>query len=102
MPRSSPASRASALSAGPESWPNSAMTDHASPTSEASRHTPEQLPSLEPRARAEPAAAGHAELRPRHGIVLAYLDEGGSRATVPAARHKQIVGRTVDELAALG
>jgi DNA-binding MarR family transcriptional regulator len=51
------------------------------------------------------AAAGHAELRPRHGIVLAYLDEGGSRATVLAARsgrHKQIVGRTVDELAALG
>jgi DNA-binding MarR family transcriptional regulator len=51
------------------------------------------------------AAAGYRDLRPRHGIVLAYLDERGSRATELAAlsgRHKQLVGRTVDELEALG
>jgi DNA-binding MarR family transcriptional regulator len=50
-------------------------------------------------------AAGYRDLRPRHGIVVAYLDERGSRATELAAlsgRHKQIVGRTVDELEALG
>jgi hypothetical protein len=44
------------------------------------------------------AAAGYHDLRPRHGIVIAYLDEQGSRATELAAlsgRHKQIVGRTV-------
>lgn len=49
--------------------------------------------------------AGHRDLRPRHGIVIAYLDERGSRATELAAlsgRHKQIVGRTIDELEALG
>jgi DNA-binding MarR family transcriptional regulator len=49
--------------------------------------------------------AGYRDLRPRHGIVLAYLDERGSRATELAAlsgRHKQIIGRTVDELEALG
>jgi DNA-binding MarR family transcriptional regulator len=49
--------------------------------------------------------AGYRDLGPRHGIVLAYLDERGSRATELAAlsgRHKQIVGRTVDELEALG
>jgi DNA-binding MarR family transcriptional regulator len=51
------------------------------------------------------AAAGYRDLRPRHGIVLAYLDDQGSRATELAAlsgRHKQIIGRTVDELEALG
>ena len=51
------------------------------------------------------AAAGHHDLRPRHGVVLAYLDERGSRATELAAlsgRHKQLVGRIVDELEALG
>jgi DNA-binding MarR family transcriptional regulator len=50
-------------------------------------------------------AAGYRDLRPRHGIVIAYLDDRGSRATELAAlsgRHKQIVGRTVDELEALG
>jgi DNA-binding MarR family transcriptional regulator len=50
-------------------------------------------------------AAGYNDLRPRHGTVLAYLDEQGSRATDLATlsgRHKQIVGRTVDELEALG
>jgi DNA-binding MarR family transcriptional regulator len=51
------------------------------------------------------AAAGYHDLRPRHGVVLAYLDERGSRATELAAlsgRHKQLVGRTVDELDTLG
>jgi DNA-binding MarR family transcriptional regulator len=50
------------------------------------------------------AAAGYHDLRPRPGIVIAYLDEQGSRATELAALsgpHKQIVGRTVDELEAL-
>lgn len=51
------------------------------------------------------ADAGYRNLRPRHGVVLAYLDERGSRATELAAlsgRHKQLVGRTIDELEALG
>jgi DNA-binding MarR family transcriptional regulator len=51
------------------------------------------------------AAAGYRDLRPRHGIVIAYLDHQGSRATELAAlsgRHKQLIGRTVDELEALG
>lgn len=51
------------------------------------------------------AAAGHGDLRPQHGIVLAYLDDQGTRATDLAARsgrHKQRVGRTADELEALG
>jgi DNA-binding MarR family transcriptional regulator len=49
--------------------------------------------------------AGYRDLLPRHGIVIAYLDERGSRATELAAlsgRHKQRVGRVVDELEALG
>ena len=44
---------------------------------------------------------GHPELQPRHGAVLAYLDEDGIRPTEVArlsGRHKQIVGRLVDEL----
>lgn len=51
------------------------------------------------------ADAGYGDLRFSHGVVLAYLDEAGTRATDLAARsgrHKQIVGRTVDELEALG
>jgi len=51
------------------------------------------------------AEAGHTELRPRHGAILAYLDEDGVRATELArlcGRHKQIVGRLVDELEQLG
>jgi DNA-binding MarR family transcriptional regulator len=51
------------------------------------------------------AEQGHAELHPRHGAVLAYLDEDGIRASELArltARHKQVVGRLVDELEALG
>jgi DNA-binding MarR family transcriptional regulator len=50
-------------------------------------------------------AAGYRDLRPRHGIVIAYLDDQGSRATELAAlsgRNKQIVGRIIDELEALG
>ncbi|GAA2831857.1 MarR family winged helix-turn-helix transcriptional regulator [Crossiella cryophila] len=51
------------------------------------------------------AEQGHPELRPRHGAVLAYLDENGSRATDLArqsGQHKQVIGTLVDELVALG
>ncbi len=51
------------------------------------------------------AEQGHPDLRPRHGAVLAYLDEEGSRATDLAAQsgqHKQVIGTLVDELVALG
>jgi DNA-binding MarR family transcriptional regulator len=51
------------------------------------------------------AEAGYDDLHPRHGAVLAYLDEDGIRATELArlsGRHKQIVGRMVDELEELG
>lgn len=51
------------------------------------------------------AAAGHGDLRPRHGAVLAYLDEEGIRATDLAAlsgRQKQVVGRLIDEMEGLG
>lgn len=51
------------------------------------------------------AEHGHAELRPRHGAVLAFLDEDGIRPTELArlaGRSKQIVGRLVDELEELG
>ncbi|KAA9153410.1 MarR family transcriptional regulator [Microbacterium lushaniae] len=51
------------------------------------------------------AAQGHPALRPQHGAVLAYLDEEGSRATELARRsgqHKQVVGKLLDELEALG
>jgi DNA-binding MarR family transcriptional regulator len=51
------------------------------------------------------ADAGYDDLHPRHGSVLAYLDEDGIRATELArlsGRHKQIVGRMVDELEELG
>ena len=49
--------------------------------------------------------AGYGDLHPRHGAVLAYLDEDGVRATELArlsGRHKQIIGRIVDELEELG
>ena len=49
--------------------------------------------------------AGYDDLHPRHGAVLAFLDEDGIRATELArlsGRHKQIVGRLVDELEELG
>ena len=51
------------------------------------------------------AEAGYEDLQPRHGAVLAYLDEDGVRATELArlsGRHKQIVGRILDELEDLG
>ena len=51
------------------------------------------------------AQAGYDDLRPRHAAVLAYLDEDGIRATELArlsGRHKQIIGRIVDELEELG
>lgn len=50
-------------------------------------------------------AAGHGELTRLHGAVLAHLDEAGTRATELArrsGRHKQVIGRIVDELEALG
>jgi DNA-binding MarR family transcriptional regulator len=51
------------------------------------------------------AQDGYDDLQPRHWTVLAYLDEEGIRATELArlsGRHKQIVGRLVDELEGLG
>jgi DNA-binding MarR family transcriptional regulator len=51
------------------------------------------------------AEEGYDDLHPRHGAVLAYLDEDGIRSTELArlsGRHKQIVGRLVDELEDLG
>ena len=51
------------------------------------------------------AADGHAGLHPRHWAVLAYLDEDGMRSTELgrlSGRHKQVVGRLVDELEDLG
>lgn len=49
--------------------------------------------------------AGHAELTRLHGAVIAHLDEDGTRATELArrsGRHKQVIGRIVDELETLG
>jgi DNA-binding MarR family transcriptional regulator len=51
------------------------------------------------------AEAGYDDLHPRHGAVLAYLDEDGVRATELSrlsGRHKQVIGRIVDELEELG
>jgi DNA-binding MarR family transcriptional regulator len=51
------------------------------------------------------AAEGYADLHPRHWAVLAYLDQDGLRATELSrlsGRHKQVVGRLVDELEELG
>ncbi|MEV0613404.1 MarR family transcriptional regulator [Nonomuraea sp. NPDC050404] len=51
------------------------------------------------------AEQGHPALRPRHGAVLAYLDENGSRATdlaTRSGRHKQVIGTLIDELVELG
>jgi DNA-binding MarR family transcriptional regulator len=51
------------------------------------------------------AGAGFEGLKPRHGRVLAYLDEDGIRATELARLsgcHKQVVGRLIDELELLG
>jgi DNA-binding MarR family transcriptional regulator len=49
--------------------------------------------------------AGHTDLTRLHGAVIAHLDEEGTRATELArrsGRHKQIIGRIVDELEELG
>ena len=49
--------------------------------------------------------AGHGQLTRLHGAVIAHLDEDGTRATELArrsGRHKQVIGRIVDELEALG
>jgi len=48
---------------------------------------------------------GHRELRSRHGWFSPTFDEDGIRATELArlsGRHKQIIGRLVDELEQLG
>jgi len=48
---------------------------------------------------------GHSGLRPRHGPIVAFLDEDGLRATELSrltGRNKQVVGRLVDELEQLG
>jgi DNA-binding MarR family transcriptional regulator len=50
-------------------------------------------------------SAGHGQLTHLHGAVIAHLDEEGTRATELAnrsGRHKQVIGRIVDELEALG
>ena len=49
--------------------------------------------------------AGHGQLTHLHGAVIAHLDEKGTRATElsrRSGRHKQVIGRIVDELEALG
>ncbi|MFC0112392.1 MarR family winged helix-turn-helix transcriptional regulator [Kibdelosporangium aridum] len=51
------------------------------------------------------AAEGFDDLKPRHGTVLAYLDDAGVRATDLArlsGQHKQIIGTLIDELEELG
>ncbi|MFC5181464.1 MarR family winged helix-turn-helix transcriptional regulator [Actinomadura harenae] len=51
------------------------------------------------------ADQGYGDLRPQHGAILAHLDEDGTRATDLAQRsgqHKQVIGKLVDELEALG
>lgn len=51
------------------------------------------------------AERGFADLHPRHGTVMAYLDADGVRATELSklsGQHKQVVGTVVDELEQLG
>lgn len=51
------------------------------------------------------AAEGFDDLHPRHGAVLAYIAEGGVRATELSrlsGQHKQVIGKMVDELEELG
>jgi DNA-binding MarR family transcriptional regulator len=51
------------------------------------------------------AERGHPDVRPRHGAVLAHVDESGARATDLAHQsgvNKQSMVRLVDELEALG
>lgn len=50
-------------------------------------------------------SAGHGAVTRSHGLVIAHLDEAGIPLTElarRAGRHKQIVGRVVDELEDLG
>jgi DNA-binding MarR family transcriptional regulator len=49
--------------------------------------------------------AGYGDLTRLHGAVIGHLDQQGTRATELArrsGRHKQVIGRIVDELEALG
>jgi DNA-binding MarR family transcriptional regulator len=49
--------------------------------------------------------AGHGALTRLHGAVIAHLDIDGTRASELArrsGRHRQVIGRIVDELEALG
>ncbi|MGW4059879.1 MarR family winged helix-turn-helix transcriptional regulator [Amycolatopsis sp. NPDC004747] len=51
------------------------------------------------------AERGFADLKPRHGAVLAYLDPDGVRATdlsKLSGQHKQNIGILIDELESLG
>ncbi|MEV0700454.1 MarR family transcriptional regulator [Saccharopolyspora sp. NPDC050389] len=51
------------------------------------------------------ADQGFADLTPRHGAVLAYLDPAGVRASELvqlSGQHKQVIGTIIDELEALG
>ncbi|MCR3752608.1 MarR family winged helix-turn-helix transcriptional regulator [Lentzea californiensis] len=51
------------------------------------------------------AEAGHEHLRPRHGAVMAYIAQDGTRASELSERsgqHKQVVGTLIDELERLG
>jgi DNA-binding MarR family transcriptional regulator len=51
------------------------------------------------------AERGFADLHPRHGSVLAYLDQEGVRATELSrlsGQHKQVIGTVIDELEQLG
>jgi DNA-binding MarR family transcriptional regulator len=48
---------------------------------------------------------GYGDMTRLHGAVIAHLDEEGTRATEVArrsGRHKQVIGRIVDELEELG
>ncbi|MDQ3783901.1 MAG: MarR family transcriptional regulator [Actinomycetota bacterium] len=50
-------------------------------------------------------AAGFADVTRLHGAVFAHLDEEGTRSSELArrsGRHKQVIGRIVDELESLG
>jgi DNA-binding MarR family transcriptional regulator len=49
--------------------------------------------------------AGYGDLKRVHGSVIAHLDQAGTRATELArrsGRHRQVVGRIIDELEELG
>lgn len=51
------------------------------------------------------AHAGYGDVTHLHGAVIAHLEEDGTRATELArrsGRHKQVIGRLIDELEQLG